>query len=259
MYVGTDFPSCAGDKKILHQHGPLPSDVPPLGCSACDCGIPQGSGCASPKVTYYSDSGCTVTLGTQTLAGEDVCLDASVATFGAAKVTQWGPAMGGSCFTTGGSIVSVPAIDWKLDAMLCEGPPAGPMCDGGSCLPKPPPEYEDTYCIYRNGPAQCPPEFPTDVTLLEDSFIDDRKCGDCMCGVPQGVTCSGYALVAASDDCSGGNQSISAMCSPFGAADPIDPPSVTWTATTMGGSCAASAGQPSGTVVPDKPVQVCCL
>jgi hypothetical protein len=122
--------------------------------------------------------------------------------------------------------------------------------------------YGSGDCIYQDGDVACPMGPYAQKTLLYTGFADSRSCSACACGAPSGGTCAG--LVRLFD-----YEGIEDGCSEAGPILPADGTCVATGAeitgyileldgAPVGGSCAASGGNPSGTVTGTNPITVCC-
>jgi hypothetical protein len=133
---------------------------------------------------------------------------------------------------------------------------------GGQCLDVPSP-FQLRACILKQGMTTCP---ATDYTVQHTyygSATDMRGCTACTCGTPGGADCNSNAHVElwSTSGCSAGG-TLSADLHPLPASCVSPAPSAlggaTLTTTPVGGSCPPIGGQPSGMVVPENAVTVCC-
>lgn len=168
----------------------------------------------------------------------------------------------GMCPGSGGAVMG--AEPWMNQEDVC-----GAMTTGGegcgnqmACVPKGGGAYTGPVCIRQNGGAPCPAAFPNTIAAAMGE-MDNRGCTACQCGAPTNVTCTGGSYTIYDiDACMGNmNQVIDSMvCADVTTL--LDNNTGSFLLTTApqatGGMCAPSGGQPTGGVVPQGPVTICC-
>lgn len=154
---------------------------------------------------------------------------------------------GGSCaaegsFNEGGFNDSVQLCAPTAQPSLCE--------EGGPCIA----DNSDT-CIFQEGEHDCPDGYP-EQTLGFSGADDQRECGECDCGTPEGICGASLSLQDAA--CEAGTTITIADCLDTGASAitsaTFDPGEAE--VTCGGGSGTAPI---SGTVEPTDPVTICCV
>jgi hypothetical protein len=247
-------PGCAGayGAKVLDAF--LDPVGPPAGCT-CSCGAPAGATCASSaSATLFSDHTCstacsTVLLTTGTCPNvQGTCVNV----FGIAADLQ---ASGGTCRPQ--STTDLAGWSWSGSMRACEpAEPAGRATCGASqvCLPMPAAPMELRPCILASGDLACPAGAYSVRHVYYGTASDTRGCAACTCGSATGVTCSATVQ-------EGCGQTGPTFALPTTCASLADPGSVELTAVAApsGGSCAPSAGQSTGSVIPASPTTVCCM
>jgi hypothetical protein len=233
----------------------------PAECTACACGTLANAVC-TPVLHCYSNNDCF---------GIPADLTNNIASSGCPLVTGLN-----SCKLTGGvKVTSVGACppseatfantaSWVFHDDLCGPPPiAGAGCPSGElCVPRPAAPWDGPACVAQAGVAPaCPGGFPH-ARLLYTGGVDGRGCAPCTCA--PNVKCSGAGSVTVHDDIGcgeGGSGTVpmSTTCTGF-YGDYLGDwgGSISHTSAVAGGSCAPGGGAPTGAVVPELPLTVCC-
>ena len=111
-------------------------------------------------------------------------------------------------------------------------------------------------CLYQAGDHECPAGFAKQPTLYQ-GVDDTRECAACDCATPAGGACGGTVQLYPTS-CNVG--AIQAMLEPncnislasgFAYAKYVP-------GLVSPGTCAATGGQPQGTLAEADPVTVCC-
>ena len=116
-------------------------------------------------------------------------------------------------------------------------------------------------CVQRPGEHACPAGYPVKHTFHEEA-VDSRACAPCSCGAPVGGSCTAIALAYSDQAC---QAALGAKAVESGSTgEGFDVPEGTALGSkaaevvAAAGSCAASGGEPTGTVEPGATVTVCC-
>jgi hypothetical protein len=220
--------------------------APDAQCS-CSCGTPTGTDC-SVTVTP-GDQSCSA-IGAPVNASSGSCVTTTEYT----SLLSTPQASGGSCApSTAGT--TVPPVTWATTIQSCHPTtaPAG-TCDASStCAPAPDPGF--SLCIRQAGDVACPAGAYGNKLVGYEAVDDTRACTACSCGAATGVSCGGswvtYEGPPNEFSCSNSTGSHALQgCEPGGYG--------VYSATTSGGSCAASSTQPMGTATAASPVTFCC-
>jgi hypothetical protein len=257
-------PACPdGSQPQTLFEGPVPA-----ACTACTCGDVENATCTAPPIAVW-DGSANCQGGTMfdvTPVVEDgMCFnipDAPAANR-SARLTGASTLMAaGMCQSAGGAVMG--AEPWMNQEDVC----GATMTGGGgcgnqmACVPKGGGNYTGPVCIRQNGGGSCPNAYPNTITAAMGE-IDNRDCTDCQCGNPTNVTCAGgsYTIYDA-DGCTGNPNTVidSMVCTDVTSL--LDNNTGSFLLTTApqatGGMCAPSGGQPTGAVVPQGPVKICC-
>ncbi|MGH1344589.1 MAG: hypothetical protein ACRBN8_23725 [Nannocystales bacterium] len=226
-------------------------------CS-CDC-QPVDAACADTvEVQVWGEGGCagdpdfTVDIDATACTSIEGPFPASLDDDGAASALSMdfvtiGPVLieSGTCdgvatFNEGGFADSVQLCSPTAEPSMCD--------DGGPCIAD-----NTDVCIWREGEHSCPDGYP-EATLGFGGSDDQRECGACDCGTPEGLCDSsitlqteacGDILTATNSDCEmTGNANV--------AAATYEPGPST---ITCGGTGTAPI---TGDVAPTGPVTICC-
>ena len=227
---------------------------------ACTCSEPQGTTCATPEITFYSDETCT------TACGSAAPLTGCVAAPAAPTVPVACPTFlvgnptpsGGTC--TPSPPPAIASVTWASEAQACapQAPQQGSCGAGEFCLS----EGSGAFCIMQAGDMPCPAGEYSFSYVYYLGASDTRGCPACSCGSPS-ASCSFPAGVPAGIPYLGPG----ACVTPTGAfyANSCTPiPTVTGvelkaTATLDAGTCTPSgAGAATGAAAPSGPTTFCC-
>lgn len=225
---------------------------------ACDCQPVNATCAATVEVQVWGADGCvgepdyTAQIDTTACAPFpgpfDAALDdADAPSTLAEDFITIGPVVvdGGTCegtatFNEGGFGDSV---------QLC-APTAEPsMCDnGGPCIGD-----NSDVCIWQAGEHECPDGYPTAIQGFSGSN-DERECGTCDCGTPQGICDSSVTLQT--DACGAGAEVTNSDCH---ASGNVPVTAATYDPGDIDVSCGGTGTAPlMGTVEPTDPVTICC-
>ncbi|MBV1860895.1 MAG: hypothetical protein KUG77_20940 [Nannocystaceae bacterium] len=226
-------------------------------CS-CDC-QPVDAACADTvEVHVWGEGGCagvpdfTVDVGTDACSPIDgpfppVLNDDGAASELSMDFVTIGPVLvdSGTCegvatFNEGGFADSV---------QLCAATAEPSMCgDGGLCIAD-----NTDVCVWQEGEQDCPDGYP-EVIVGYGGSDDQRECGACDCGTPEGLCDSSITLQTAA--CGDVVSATNADCEMTGNADIAAATYEPGPATiTCGGTGTAPI---SGTVEPTGAVTICC-
>jgi hypothetical protein len=218
-------------------------------CSACNCTAPailcnapfsgfQNNGCSGGATGLSLGSGCTST-------GSSVN----------GVVTQQATTSSANCTASGGA-TQIPDPAWGAEHSLCKaGLFAGGCSDMEECVD----EVGVQLCIMTNGDAPaCPAGWETAsriVTYVSGS--DNRGCSGCSCVPPAGNLCLGgtYQFFGSAGCLGGAIYSVpeGSLCT-----DTTNSVSGMFVPPSNGAMCSPSGGAPTGSVVPEQPVTLCC-
>lgn len=245
-------PACPGMHPTATPLGNSGLTATPALCSACTCGAPSGQ-CSLQPLSLESD-GCAASVGfvTQPLPG--ACLP--IAPPDTTKAMRASPPAyaGGVCGASNVTVTRPPAA-WQSAGLACSGGGIGGGCGAkASCAPAAKAPFATSLCVFRSGDIACPATFPQKHTFV-NSVDDTRGCSPCACGAPA-VTCEAVTTVHGDPSCNGASTEIpnDGSCVNVGSSGlSID------VAVTKTGSCVASGGQPTGTLVEGNlKTTVCC-
>ena len=226
----------------------------PSASCGCDCAEPSASQMSCGPVTVRSTSTCFSISGSSVIAtvGQDSCNSVSG---GMPSSGQW-TASASTFSATGGCDpqprVDVVPIQWDASHRGC-GFGAPPSCGGGVCAPAP--QSGQRLCVYVEGEATCPPDYPAALSTAED-VNDARDCSACTCGDIDGA-CSGS--VAFTNGCSIPllYAAISLAGCTAASAQPL--PHYLQANFSPSGSCPPNPVSPTGAAEPTGTRTVCCL
>jgi hypothetical protein len=258
-----------------YDHAQAPKKASPSGapaqCTPCTC-APPPSGPIQCQVSLGS-GGLLCAGEAMTVAPAGVCVvpPGPVGTTSGPNGDSYGPTMvpapTGSCAPDGGRLVQPPGAPQSAVVGVCATTAGqGATCPslGDICVPAPgaPGGSPAGVCIYQAGAQTCPPGRYTVQVVAAGAVLDTRGCGACACA-PPACPGDGYVEGYASLNCSGSpaatfdastacvlgnnaNGSVSFKYSPSHAP---------WT-----GTCAVSAGGPTGGVALDTSATTfCCM
>lgn len=224
-------------------------------CLGCSCGGLMFGGCNAP-LTAYSDAGCFLNNNDKTASAG--CSSIVVDTVFPAEGVRTGQATAvASCPPSGGGFAQTPPSMWTSVHSLCgasglavEGCPAGDSCINSAGVP---------ICIKKPGEALgCPDGWDSAMHLISYAGgTDDRGCAPCSCAPPPNLCSGGTYEFFTSSNCSGAavNTALEgAGCTPTSGsirARYLAPP-------PGGGVCTPAGGTPTGGVVTDQAVTLCC-
>ncbi|HRI69262.1 MAG TPA: hypothetical protein PK156_33760 [Polyangium sp.] len=263
------FPS--GMPYIGH-HTPI---APPAMCSACTCAAPTGETCDLPDAVSISNMTCNnnpMSIGNINLPAnwngncysmsyfpsQTGCNGPCAVSLTAAAATV----TGGAC-APGGGMPTKPQQTWAILGKACGESSIGGGCGAGKvCQPKPTLPYLPGLCIYKTGDVACPAMDFTDKHVFYDSVDDTRGCTGCACGAPSGSNCTAKLDVYGDSFSSVCNTLVTSLntgsCMNLMNNPQLGAVKATITQPPNGGTCAASGGQPTGTVTPAGPTTFCC-
>ncbi len=169
-------------------------------------------------------------------------------------------ASGGSCAADASA--SVPPWGWGTLAVACTPTSlSGLGCGtGGQCVPAPPAPFASHVCVLGQDGGACPAGDYSVAHVYYPSASDSRGCSPCSCASPTGVDCNTHAQVEIwpSQGCdAGAAQPVNGLPSSC-VAPAFKAQGATFASTPTAGSCAPLGGQPTGTVVGQNPVTICC-
>lgn len=257
--TGANAVDCNGG--FADPAGAFFSDFDP-GQEACDCDCqPVDAACAATvEVQVYGAGGCAAEPDYVANVDDTACFtfegpfpaaldDPAAPTVLAADFFSIAPVLveGGTCaaegtFNKGGFNDSVQLCAPTAEPSLCD--------EGGPCIA----DNSDT-CVFQEGEHECPDGYPVQ-TLGFSGADDQRECGECDCGTPEGL-CEA-SLTLQTDACGAGTTITNADCLDIGntaiTSATYDPGEAT--ITCGGGTGTAPI---SGTVEPTNPVTICCV
>jgi hypothetical protein len=229
-------------------------EAPPAVCT-CEC-LPA---CSKPDVSSASSCAATPSGAPTTL--DYGCTNGAPPAAASSthfKVTS-APATG--CPARDSTVLDEPKS--SLQEALCPATVSSRSCSAGTCLDGSPLGDTGALCIFKDGVAECPAEYPVRELLATttEPLVDKRGCTKCSCGKPQGAEpCSVSLSVYASADCKGdstGEKLTSDQCLA----------KMNWLATAesvfaelKGPTCEKIGGEPIGDAVPSVgAVTLCCI
>jgi hypothetical protein len=198
LWVGTAgaAPACSASGSygadLLDAHAGI--KVPSYTCPSCNC-TPDSSAACSPLSFFYDTSaGCTdTTAWTVTVTDSGTCQQVALgAAHPSAHSSQLDAApstfVSGSC--TGSQATPVfPNASWAQDVRFCGSPATtGGGCAQGQCVPNPTAPFGTKVCIFTEGVATCPSDYPVQTpasSQFYESWSEGRSCTACNCGSPK--------------------------------------------------------------------------
>jgi hypothetical protein len=232
-------------------------EAPPAVCT-CEC-LPA---CSKPAVSSASITGgsCAASAAAPTTLDYGCTNGAlpAAASFTHFKVTS---APADACPARLAKTLDDPKI--SLQVALCPATVSSRSCSAGTCLDGTPLGDTGALCIFKDGVAECPADYPVRELLAttSEALVDGRGCSECSCGKPAGAEPCGVSLSAyESADCKGdstGDKLTSKECL---AVTKWLATAKSVFATLSGPTCEKSGGEPIGDAVPsDGAVTLCCL
>jgi hypothetical protein len=168
-------------------------------------------------------------------------------------------ATGGTCGAD--ASMNVPSWGWGLLGVAC-APSALPDAGcgpGGQCMPTPPSPFGASICVQQAGAVGCPGGGYSTRHVFYGGASDTRGCSACTCGSLSGVDCNANAhvVVWATTGCDGG-ASLEISPLPSACSSPAFRPLGATFVTTPSGGCTPVGGQPTGAIVPQNAMTICC-
>lgn len=236
-----------------------PIDSPPVSCHGCGCSSPNDVECGPPTIELHANPNCAG--GATDYSGpapgaEGVCAAITPANALSGKIVLPSEPVTGSCMPSGGGIASAPDATWSGRAATCQASALGAQCSGGGvCAPKPNAPYANV-CVAQDGKASgCPSGFDNQLVVYKDQ-LDMRACTECACGAPTGGSCGTSVAMSNASPCDTQDKALASGCVTASTAWNF----LKWVANpSQLGTCASTGGDPTGSVVPDKPVTLCCV
>ena len=251
---------CANPWGIEHAVGGLSASKPIGGtCPACSCAAPSGTQCGL-DIVQYNDVNCNGSTENTTFVASGTCVNVGNQNFGpkSVKPSSAMKIVAGTCAPMSSGTKQLPAAGWDVAARLCRPTVIGSGCDGEQqCAP---PGAGGKLCVAKAGTNECPPGYPKR-TIVFETLADGRSCSACTCSKPSGGTCTGAEITTeAASGCGPGGTTLKGACvnlelhPMYGthALDSFAP------GGAIGGACAASGGNVTGTVAGESPISVCC-
>jgi len=192
-----EAPACAESHPV--ELTTLLSDlIPQPAICDCNCGEAEGMTCNSATAHVYANAGCNSLIDTF-----DIGLSCSngVEPIEGYWNIDFDPPSGGACEAL--PSFSVPALDYTRWTLCGAAPSEGECESGEACTASPAPIFEERQCIWQEGDLACPGDVFTERTLLFSELTDDRSCGECSCGSPQGTCADGEVLLDFFANCPG--------------------------------------------------------
>jgi len=255
------FPTEAANAGILLS-------VAPPTCYSCECGAPQGVACQAGAITAFADSACS-SLGRTLNVVQGACIAFVSLSFDPASV-RWESAQpaGGACIPRSSGSAVFPPPQWNTRMRACGDPPQNSGgCGTGTCVARQKAPFSEQFCIYQRGDLACPAGPYSNRSRYFAGVEDTRACSACECGLPSATSCSGTMRLYTDQSCGVDETVLTSVsqCSLL-TPDPTPPPlpyltlrSVNYSATADAvGFCEARPSTPSGSVVPNDPITVCC-
>ncbi len=175
----------------FHDPGPAQCD--------CSCTLMAGAPC-SAQVRMYN-GGCAGYWANQQPAGE-TCTNYALVNRGA-RIYSYNYGNPGSCQKEDTEFV--PPVAWDGAIRTCRVPETPLSCNDGAgvCLPAAPEGFESTWCIYKDGDAECPGGDFGNKFVFHTNAMDSRECTSCACGTA-GTSCNDGVVQLFDDaDCEG--------------------------------------------------------
>ncbi|MEM6991425.1 MAG: hypothetical protein AAF721_13035, partial [Myxococcota bacterium] len=291
--AGDDLPRCGG------QHTDLQFDAAFSGLSGddytCECSCGAGSLACAGSADVLIEGPQVVTTGapcglnavdtqfnSTVVAGAPETFDEDEIAFDqdelyGVTIDEVMTNVAGECEPTASQMETPAAFAERTIGCASLEEPEG-VCDGAqTCVPRPAEPFEAQLCIWADGEAECPADYP-ELTLYHGDFDDSRGCSECTCGAGNG-SCSDPSVdvswhfengLGATGITSPANFEAPTSCDvhdfcPVGicilatyslAEVTFDPGTLTLNNPAV--PCSPSAVMPIGEVTPTLPVTVCC-
>lgn len=220
----------------------------PAAICGCACDQPAASQLSCGDVTLTSAGDCFstgMTLGTVGVKAGDCVALSSLPTFGVWLTSASTFSATGTC--TPHPEVDVTPVQWAATHRAC----------GFTDSTPPPLGSDEQLCVYTDGEATCPAEFPDALDTAEDA-PDTRGCSKCTCGDISG-SCTGNVTIQ-SDGCVGFQPALVTL--PVGqCGPPQDPGGSDYTLRAdvmMAASCPPSGVASVGEAKPTNVRTICC-
>lgn len=248
------MPDCPDDFPTSIDVGGTDIINDPATCSACTCGAPAITCRPSALLAFRSDNcGSFGFPNAQPSSGD--CSTLTAGTTIRSYIANPPAADAEDCAPSETSLMGSPPSFGAQGRVCALRAGSGGCASGESCSPTQiAPPFVGASCIWRDGEEDCPSGFEQR-HVFATGLVDNRSCSPCACGTPN-VSCEATTTIYGDALCSDAVEIVSnnAMCAVNA------PPGVALTVEiTSAGSCAASGGEPSGSVDLDGDVTtVCC-
>jgi hypothetical protein len=276
--VQAQEPACPA---VFPSPNPYVGHHTPIGgsasCSACSCDPAAGQTCSPPLEITVQNKPCgnvpnftgkvSMPAGWNgSCYGPNGFPAGDVQCNGACNVsvTSAPPTVsGGACAPSGGQ-ATVPPLSWAILGKACGDSAFGGGCGAGNvCQPKPPLPFISGICIYKSGDHQCQGPTYTQKHVFYGDAMDTRGCTGCQCGAVSGGSCT-IEMSVYSDTTQNTCTTLAATFNAGGCGNLNGNPAVysrkaTVTQPPTGGTCPASGGQPTGSIMPSDPTTFCCI
>ena len=150
----------------------------------CGCDCTKNDGQCSVDVDYYRDEACS-----SFAVGVDDVGDCSLLGYLGAQLALRATATPSGHGCAPNPTREIPPASWDQHALACTPQPLG-ECDEGICMPGPPSEFGERYCIMATGDQPCPAGSYALRTLIYHGIADNRDCSPCECGMTEPI-CGG--------------------------------------------------------------------
>lgn len=245
----------------------LHAELSAAGCSGCACG-PAAATCPAASVfSYRSAAECTadaanvggVATTPATVSQAAGCTtpnyDAIGGTVYGIRVAPMTPTLA-ACAPSGTAKPQAPT--WGKGTRLCSANRVGAGCPAGQACVAKPAAPSAKLCTVADGTHACPAG--TSKLAASDWYAglaDDRTCGACACGAPQGGSCAGLNLHVGNDyTCAPNNGDVHP--GEKTACTSMYSPGLQLTGASTAGTCAASAPT-LGSATATQAKTICCL
>jgi hypothetical protein len=241
-------------------------------CSQCQCGAVTGAQCSGPNISCSTTArDCGGAADWTANIPDSNCHKNGNPTLLSCEVPQSTVTNPGTCAPSGGTYTNAShEFDDLVD--VCGGTQAGGGCStGAACVPRASGEYAAYLCIQKAGDStqvpNCPAGWGTKPFIVAyQSGVDQRGCSPCQC-TPTGESCNAAAYTFYDEsDCTtcsvGCDNPITVSTACQDVTELLD--GNTWSAkltvapSLVGGSCAPSGGQPTGSVQGQGAMTFCC-
>lgn len=240
-------------------------------CEPCMC-APSTGKCALPSEITASTMGCYIKGGDLTsfnapMGWDGKCdttthVDAGAATsVSIAPLTVTQESCAPAPLTAARSAV---APMWKKLARSCEGWDWTPHENADTfCIPNNQAPEGFRLCISREGPRDCPEDWPNKSRFYE-GVDDQRACDDCTCGPPTGGMCTAMLSFDKDPTCTAPVKGLISISSAKAVCVGLSPPGQALVSkyatvpTYHPGTCEPSSNQAKGTATPTGVITYCC-